>query len=99
MQVTWSKCYSNFDHGITAVCQEILCFAEVDPHHADEQMAGCPQTDFHLSGEQKSASRPLDQSAEQQFKCVFTTCGEMMSLTVDSRLHSNTCALVSFLSQ
>lgn len=60
MQVTWSKCYSNFHQGITAVCQEILCFAEVDPHHADEQMAGCPQTDFHLSGEQMHFHQLLD---------------------------------------
>lgn len=103
MQVTWSKCYSNFDQGITAVGQEILCFPKVDPHHADEQMTGCPQTDFHLSTEQMHFQQLLYSFIKPQrwaaFQACFTTCGEMMSLTVDSRLHSNTWALVSFLSQ
>lgn len=47
-EATWSKCDSNLDEGIAAVRQEVLCFPRVDPHHANEQMTGCPQTDFPI---------------------------------------------------
>lgn len=106
--VTWSECYSNFDQGFAAICQEILGFPRVDPHHANEQMTGCPQTHFHLSREHIKKKTCISigfhppvvkPQCWMAFQVCFITCGEIMSMTVDSRLHSNTWALVSFLSQ
>lgn len=46
--VTWPECNFNFNQGIIAVCEEILCFSGVDPDHTNEKMTRCPQTNFHL---------------------------------------------------
>lgn len=97
---TWPERHFDSNQGIVAVCEEILCFFGVDPDHSNEKMTRRPQTDFHLQRSQTHSKR-LWFSHSVVFGCmsVFITFGEMMSLMVVSRLHSNTWAFVSFLSQ
>lgn len=102
---TWAESHFDLDKRFITISQKIFGFSVVDPHHTQEKMARCTQSHFHLfSGGRKNRiticmNTHHTKANNKQQKDERHTFGEMMLSTLLSRLHSKTCALVSFLSQ